>query len=110
MKAPPLGGFVLDEEQDPRYQRVLREFWSKLRSAGKKFPGARAAKLLWGCLRNPEEPWRRRALACSALLYFVLAIDAIPDPIPGGLMDDLVVMLLVVSVLALEDAVKGGER
>lgn len=109
MKA--IEGFAPENEQDPRYRRVIREFWSKLRSAGKRFPGARAAKLLWGCLRNPGEPWHRRALACSALLYFVSAIDALPDPIPGGLMDDLVVMILAVSVLSLEDAVaKGGER
>ena len=108
MKA--LEGFVPDDERDPRYRRVLREFWAKFRSAGRRFPGARAARLLWRCLRNPDEPWHRRALACAACLYFVCAIDALPDPVPGGLMDDLVLMVLVVSVLSLEDAVeKGGE-
>ena len=37
--------------------------------------------------------WTSRAIAIGALIYLISPIDAVPDVLPGGLLDDLAVIL-----------------
>lgn len=42
-------------------------------------------------------PWRSIVWVVAALLYFLNPIDAIPDILPGGFIDDIAVLTLVIN-------------
>jgi uncharacterized membrane protein YkvA (DUF1232 family) len=44
--------------------------------------------------------WSMIALAIFAIIYLINPMDAIPDVIPGGLIDDLAVLSMVVANLS----------
>jgi uncharacterized membrane protein YkvA (DUF1232 family) len=75
------------------------EFWRKLRelpdTAGDI--AIRNAITLYVLLTEKGVPWWLKASILAALGYFVCPIDAIPDFLPGGFVDDIVVMCAVVA-------------
>ncbi|NUM89266.1 MAG: DUF1232 domain-containing protein, partial [Bdellovibrionales bacterium] len=42
-------------------------------------------------------PWQSIVWVVAALLYFLNPIDAIPDILPGGFIDDIAVLTLVIN-------------
>jgi uncharacterized membrane protein YkvA (DUF1232 family) len=50
--------------------------------------------------RRPDTPAWAKATVYSALAYFILPSDAIPDFIPGGYTDDLAVIAAAVATIA----------
>ncbi|MCB9833567.1 MAG: DUF1232 domain-containing protein [Planctomycetes bacterium] len=98
-----LGGLIPDDEEDDRFQRAKRDF-EEQRWRFRAFPGLEYARALFRLMCDPEKPWHQRALAAAALLYLVIPLDAYPDCLPGGLLDDLAVILAV--VLSLSDLVE----
>ncbi len=55
---------------------------------------------LWSLVKDPSAGWGSKALAIVALVYLISPPDAIPDLIPGGLADDVAVILAIASKLA----------
>lgn len=43
---------------------------------------------------DPGADWQSRAIAIGALIYLISPIDAVPDALPGGLLDDVAVILV----------------
>lgn len=78
-------------------------FWSKLgrlpESAGCRL--ARSAVTLWCVLKSPDTPLWARTTIVAALAYFVWPIDLLPDPLPGGLLDDAAVLGLALAEIEL---------
>ena len=71
-----------------------------VRRAGK--PVIVPALVLYYCLQDPDTPnWACRTIK-GALVYFVMAIDAIPDFIPfTGFADDWAVLLLATALVVI---------
>ena len=53
---------------------------------------------LWYVLDKPELPTKIRATIIGSLAYLVLPIDAVPDFIPGGYIDDMGALLLALGM------------
>lgn len=77
-------------------------FWDKMASfaqkAGKEIV-INALKLYYSMALGKATPAQITAII-GALGYFISPIDAIPDPLPGGLIDDGGVLALAVTTLA----------
>lgn len=68
-----------------------RSFWNKLSKSAKKAGREvveRALQLHY-IAQSPDTPMPIKTLIYSALIYFIVPIDAIPDVLPGGFVDDL---------------------
>ena len=80
-----------------------KSFWKKIQSQAER-AGRRvieAALTLYYAWRDPDTPKTPKAIIGAALAYFVLPIDAVPDPIPVvGYGDDVVVLLKAAAVIA----------
>ena len=48
--------------------------------------------LLWVLLSDPDVPTWAKVLIAGALAYLVCPIDAVPDFLPGGFLDDAVTL------------------
>ena len=54
---------------------------------------------LWEAMRDPNVPQEAKYTAIAALLYFVSPIDLISDILPGGYIDDGIVLALAVKAV-----------
>ena len=76
--------------------------WEKIRSVAKR-AGREIIKLvlvLYYCLLDDDTPAWARATIIGALVYFISPIDAVPDFLPAGYVDDLVVLVAAAGVVA----------
>jgi len=74
-----------------------------LRKAAKTAPFAEDALAAWYCARDPATPSRVRLILISAVAYFVLPIDAVPDFLPMlGFADDAAVIAAAIGAVASE--------
>lgn len=67
-------------------------FWEKLKNFAKAAGREVIEKALWlyYAAQQPETPMWAKTVIYSALAYFIMPLDAIPDPIPVvGYTDDL---------------------
>lgn len=66
-------------------------FWAKLKAyaivAGKEV--VELALKLYYCMKDEDTPKWAKTVIGGALLYFIVPIDAVPDLLPGGYVDDL---------------------
>lgn len=79
-------------------------FWEKLKkfakSAGENVLGS--ALNLYYSAQDPDTPAWAKATMYGALGYFILPIDAIPDPVPLiGFSDDLGVLVAATTAVAI---------
>lgn len=75
-------------------KRVRRGFWSKIRRVAGRAGFAREAVAAYYCALDPATPTRVRVLLLSALAYFIMPADAIPDFLAGiGFTDDAAVLI-----------------
>jgi len=82
---------------------VRRGFWAKLRRVAAKTGFAREAVAAYYCALDPATPTRVRVILLSALAYFIIPTDAIPDFIAGlGFTDDAAVLLAAWRVVGPE--------
>lgn len=73
--------------------RVRRDFWRKLRRSVGRISFAREAVAAYFCATDPATPTRAKAVLLSALVYFILPTDVIPDFLAGlGFTDDAAVL------------------
>ncbi len=66
-------------------------------------PFSEDALAAWYCARDPATPSRVRFILISAIAYFVLPLDAIPDIVPFlGFTDDAAVLAAAITSVAHE--------
>jgi uncharacterized membrane protein YkvA (DUF1232 family) len=72
-----------------------------IRRAARSVPFAEDALAAWYCARDPATPSRVRMILMSAVAYFVLPIDAVPDLLPFlGFTDDAAVIAAALAAVA----------
>lgn len=74
-------------------------FWKKVTRFAKKIGAEALEKLLilYYCYQDSETPKKEKSIIIAALGYFLMPIDAIPDILPGGYVDDLGVLALAIT-------------
>lgn len=83
---------LLRVEKDP--ERMHRFVDNRLLQKVKQVSGKIGNKVmeaicyLWEAMQDPQVPLQAKLTAITALLYFISPIDAIPDFLPFGFMDD----------------------
>jgi len=88
------GDFDTDGRTDAQERRVRKGFWSTLRRAAGHLPFAEELVAAYFCALDRRTPTRVRAMLLSALAYFVLPVDVVPDILAGvGFTDDVTVLL-----------------
>ena len=103
----------MKQSQEALYSE--NSLWLKLKNSGKKAGSEMvylALKLYYAAL-DPKTPKWARLRIYSALGYFVLPLDALPDFIPvAGYSDDLVLLTLAVSTVAfyINDSIKNKAK
>ena len=84
-------------EHDQVYQTPTlddKSFWQKVKSVLMK-AGVEVIKLaltLYYCMRDDDTPQWAKGIIIGALIYFVSPVDTVPDFLPGGYAEDLVVL------------------
>ncbi|WP_424096394.1 YkvA family protein [Moorena producens] len=80
----------IDKNLERMNRGAIKEIWPKIQALAKM-------------VRDPNAPWKGKALAIAALIYLISPFDAVPDVIPvAGLADDAALIIAVVSTLAQE--------
>ena len=96
---------VVDEMNLPvpfeRAERIVRtSFWWKIRRTLGQVPFAEDAVSAFYCAVDPVTPVRVRLVLMSALAYFVLPFDAVPDFLAGlGFVDDASVLTAALALV-----------
>lgn len=106
-KGPEIEGFDFNIETEDDYtekQKFVEEnLWVKVERVGKKISFAKDILALYNYFMDPYVSWHRKAIVVSALVYFIVPIDAIPDIAPLiGYMDDLGVITALMKYLGSE--------
>lgn len=106
-----------DEQAYPAYRADTKkrysgaDFWIKLKLSAKTAGRELVEKSLWlyYAARRPETPIWAKTAVYSALAYFILPTDAIPDFIPiTGYTDDMAAIAAAVATISqyIDDDVK----
>lgn len=83
---------------DPR--RVRQRFWPKLWRTIGLIPFSEDIASAWYCALDPLTPARVKVVLMSALAYFVLPVDMIPDVLLSvGFTDDATVLATAIGVV-----------
>jgi uncharacterized membrane protein YkvA (DUF1232 family) len=73
--------------------RVRQGFWPKVRRLAGRINFVEDAVAAYYCARDPDTPFRVKAVIMGALAYFVLPMDVVPDVLVAlGLVDDAAVI------------------
>ena len=90
----------LATNKERQEQRVRRDFWAKLKRAGRKLPFAEEAVASFYCATDSRTPASARAVLFAALAYFIAPIDFVPDILAIiGFGDDMAVLMSVYAIL-----------
>lgn len=103
----------LKESSDDSYSD--EKLWGKISRYSKAAGVSVIEKVLWlyYAAKRPETPAWAKAVIYSAIAYFILPIDAIPDFIPlTGYSDDFVTLSAAVTTIAIyiDDSVKAKTK
>lgn len=55
--------------------------------------------IMYYCMKDADTPAKHKSIILSALGYFIMPIDLIPDLLPGGWADDLGALALAFSMV-----------
>jgi uncharacterized membrane protein YkvA (DUF1232 family) len=78
--------------------RVRRDFWPKVRRVLGRIPFASELIAAYYCALDPATPAAAKAILLSALAYFIMPVDLLPDFIAAlGVTDDAVVLYMAVN-------------
>lgn len=90
----------LSANQQRQEQNVRRDFWAKLKKAGRQLPFAKEAVAAFYCATDQKTPASSRAILFAALAYFIAPIDLVPDMLALiGFGDDMAVLMSVFAIL-----------
>ncbi|MEN3792821.1 YkvA family protein [Fulvimarina sp. MAC3] len=82
------------EEQSEKEEKVRASFFDKVRKNIGRIPFVEDVVASYYCALDSKTPAMSRAILFSALFYFVLPFDVIPDMFIGlGFTDDIAVLL-----------------
>lgn len=74
-------------------ERVEEGFWPKVRAMAGRLGFVEDAVAAYYCARDPNTPFRVKAILMGALAYFVLPLDVVPDFLVAvGFVDDAAVL------------------
>lgn len=96
--------------QPPAFEEET--LWNKIKSVTKKV-GKEVLVLiltLFYCLKDKDTPAWAKSVIIGALIYFISPIDAIPDFLPGGYVDDIAVLLGASSTVVVHIKPEHRER
>ena len=79
--------------------RIHRGFLPKLRKVIRFVPFVKDAVAMYFVAMDVRTPFGVKATAASALAYFVMPFDALPDPLLGGYADDAMVIWSTLAAL-----------
>lgn len=93
-----------DSERDYGFEYTEESFWTKVgafaRTAGIEV--VEKALILFFCLQDRDTPATAKALIASALGYFIVPTDVIPDITPvAGFADDLGALAMALAAVVL---------
>jgi uncharacterized membrane protein YkvA (DUF1232 family) len=95
-----LDGEILGPDDEDRKQRVASNFWRTLKKAMRYLPFADDLVAAYFCAMDPQTPARVRIILLSALAYFVMPLDSIPDfLIVFGFSDDAAVLMAAITAV-----------
>lgn len=84
----------------PDVSVVKKGFWRKVRMTLGKAPFMEDAVAAYFCAIDRWTPASARAILMSAIAYFVVPTDAVPDFIAGlGFTDDAAVLMMAISAI-----------
>ncbi|CAN7158937.1 YkvA family protein [Brucella pseudogrignonensis] len=83
-----------------RSERVKKGFWKTARRAGRMVPFMDEVVAAYYCALDQNTPTRVRMTLMTALAYFVLPFDVIPDMLVGiGFTDDIAVLMAALTAV-----------
>jgi uncharacterized membrane protein YkvA (DUF1232 family) len=86
--------------EDGRTRRVRSGFGDTVRKAMAAVPFMDEVVAAYYCAFDPETPTRVRATLLSALAYFVMPFDVVPDLLAGiGFTDDAAVLAAAIAMV-----------
>jgi uncharacterized membrane protein YkvA (DUF1232 family) len=92
---------AIDAPNNDHMRQVEDGFWPKLRRFAGKIPFAEDAAAFYYCATDNRTPVRVRAVMFSALAYFVMPADVIPDVLAVlGYTDDATVFLAAMNLVS----------
>ncbi|WP_251359028.1 YkvA family protein [Kangiella sp. TOML190] len=99
-KAKELDAFEISN-QDYKKHYSDESFWQKTKQFAIKIGKEAMEKslIMYYCMKDPDTPAKHKSIILSALGYFILPVDLIPDILPGGWMDDLGALALAFSTV-----------
>ncbi|MGI9400737.1 MAG: YkvA family protein [Rhizobiaceae bacterium] len=81
-------------------RKVRTKFWKTFRKAANHIPFSEDLVASYYCALDPQTPHRTKMVLFSALAYFVLPLDWIPDFIMGvGFTDDIAVLTAAIAAI-----------
>ncbi|MFB9328770.1 YkvA family protein [Paenibacillus aurantiacus] len=86
---------------DPKQERYVRKgFFQKMKRFAGRVPFAKDAVAMYYTAIDSKTPLYAKGIAFSALAYFILPVDTVPDVLVGlGLTDDLAIIAAAVKAL-----------
>ena len=82
-------------------ETVRRDFWVKVKRFGATLPFVEDLLAAYYCAFDRDTPLQVKAVLLSALAYFVLPFDVVPDVLPMiGFTDDAAVLATAVRLVA----------
>ena len=92
---------ISNDKREKREQRVRRSFWGKLRRVISRVPFAEELITAYYIAMDPQTPQHVRIMLISALLYFIVPVDLVPDFIVCfGFTDDAAILAAVIKKVA----------
>ncbi len=87
--------------QDYKQHYTDDSFWQKTKCFAIKVGKETMEKsfIMYYCMKDSDTPAKHKSIILSALGYFILPLDLIPDILPGGWMDDLGALALAFSTV-----------
>ncbi|HZG85610.1 YkvA family protein [Paenibacillus sp.] len=77
-------------------KQVKKNFWKKAKQTAGKVPFVLDAVALYFCALDPKTPTGAKIAIFGALAYFISPLDAVPDLLPGGFLDDAAAIATVI--------------
>ena len=87
-------------KSDADERKIRTKFWKTFKKAANHIPFSEDLVASYYCALDPQTPHRTKMVLISALAYFILPLDWIPDFILGvGFTDDVAVLTAAIAAI-----------
>lgn len=81
--------------------QVEQGFWRKFKKVAGKIPFSEDLLAAYFCASDPASPFQVKVVLLTALAYFVIPTDLVPDIVAGlGFTDDAAVLMIALRTVA----------